>query len=83
MIRRLKKKTKKVDKVIKGLIIGGAIGSVVGGGAYAAKKVKDKKEDSKGLFDIPPAPAKKKPEKKGVFRSIFGGVFTLLFGRKK
>lgn len=60
---------RKVDKIVKGVIIGGAIGSVVGIG-LAPKGKKSKKEKKAGK------------EKRGIFRVIGRGLKVLFTGKK-
>ena len=85
------KKKSRVDKLIKGIIIGGAIGSVVGM-TLAPKSGKQTREDIKNTATSIFWRKKKHPEamklgepkkkKKGMVRTLLGGVLTLLFGKK-
>ena len=83
-----------MDKLIKGIIIGGAIGSVVGI-TLAPKSGKETRQDlqkgasflfkkkDKTLKAMAPTEIMKKEKKKGLLRSFFGGIRALFFGRKK
>lgn len=81
------KKRSSVDRLIKGIIIGGAIGSVVGV-TLAPKSGKETRADirSKATSLLPKQkklPSGEKPRRKGVVRTLFGGVRALFFGKKK
>ncbi|PIV90968.1 hypothetical protein COW46_00455 [Candidatus Gracilibacteria bacterium CG17_big_fil_post_rev_8_21_14_2_50_48_13] len=79
------KKRSKVDRLIKGIIIGGAIGSVVGV-TLAPKSGKETRDHVKNSAKNFLASAQKKGEKKvkkGPVGTLLGGVHTLVFGKKK
>ena len=68
-----------VDKIVKGIIIGGAIGSVVGVTlAPQAKKVIAARNEKQ---KTPPAPSSKKKEKP-FLTSFAKGITILLTGKK-
>lgn len=84
------KKRLKVDKLVKGIIIGGAIGSVVGV-TLAPKSGKETRSDLKkgasslmrSTKKLPAAGKRVQKKKKGVLRTLVGGVRTLILGKKK
>lgn len=79
------KKRSKVDRLIKGIIIGGAIGSVVGM-TLAPKSGKETRERVKKTAQS--LLAKRGTQgssktKKGPVGTLLGGVHTFVFGKKK
>lgn len=83
------KKRSSLDKLVKGIIIGGAIGSVVGV-TLAPKSGKETRSDIKNKANtIMTKASKKKTElltrkkkTKGPVGTVFSGVKTLIFGKK-
>ncbi len=84
----IKKRGKKLDKLIKGLIVGGAIGSVIGI-TLAPKSGKETrniiKQRSKSLFDTAKATGKEVSKKttRNPLTTLIRGAKTFLFGKKK
>lgn len=78
------KKKSKVDKLIKGIIIGGAIGSVVGI-TLAPKSGRETRTALKNTASsfLVRANETQKAAKKGFLRTLLGGIRTLFFGKKK
>lgn len=72
-----------MDKLVKGIIIGGAIGSVVGIGLSPKKENKKKvsktvPEKTSSRASTPPVSSKKK----GLFSTLGRGVKILITGKK-
>lgn len=88
------KKRSKIDKLIKGIIIGGAIGSVVGI-TLAPKSGKETRQDiqktansffvrgKKEGVKLEKGLSQKPAKKKGPLGTLLGGIRTLFFGKKK
>lgn len=79
------KKRSKVDRLIKGIIIGGAIGSVVGVtlAPKSGKETRDRVKKTAQSLLAKRKSSQAKGGKKGPVGTLLGGVRTLVFGKKK